>query len=109
MTVISPTITEKLQNMVDKGVVIWKEKEFEPTLPFDASPTLLNNVCSGKACFTASLTHGSLVAAIISPTITEKLQNMVDKGVVIWKEKEFEPSDIVDAYLRLVQTLFPSI
>jgi siroheme synthase (precorrin-2 oxidase/ferrochelatase) len=66
--------------MVDKGVVIWKEKEFEPsdivdaylviaatnepslivslsrcsalgktTLPFDASPTLLNNVCSGKA------------------------------------------------------------
>ncbi|ELN9439513.1 NAD(P)-binding protein [Staphylococcus aureus] len=34
---------------------------------------------------------------VISPTITEKLQNMVDNGVVIWKEKEFEPSDIVDA------------
>jgi hypothetical protein len=98
MTVISPTITEKLQNM-------------------------------GKACFTASLTHGSLVAAItryastislgsnsfslhmtvISPTITEKLQNMVDKGVVIWKEKEFEPSEDTRLQYRLVQTLFPSI
>ncbi|HGO3266357.1 TPA: NAD(P)-binding protein [Staphylococcus aureus] len=33
---------------------------------------------------------------VISPEITEKLQNMVDKGVVIWKEKEFEPSDIVE-------------
>ena len=39
---------------------------------------------------------------VISPTITEKLQNMVDNGVVIWKEKEFEPSDIVDAYLLIM-------
>lgn len=27
---------------------------------------------------------------------------MVDKGVVIWKEKEFELSDIVDVYLVIV-------
>ncbi|EOA9560495.1 NAD(P)-binding protein [Staphylococcus aureus] len=44
---------------------------------------------------------------VISPTITEKLQNMVDNGVVIWKEKEFEPSDIVDAYLVIAATNEP--
>ena len=46
---------------------------------------------------------------VISPTITEKLQNMVDKGVVIWKEKEFEPSDIVDAYLVIAATNEPCV
>lgn len=46
---------------------------------------------------------------VISPTITEKLQNMVDKGVVIWKEKEFEPSDIVDAYLVIATTNEPCV
>ncbi|HGZ5821682.1 TPA: NAD(P)-binding protein [Staphylococcus aureus] len=46
---------------------------------------------------------------VISPTITEKLQNMVDNGVVIWKEKEFEPSDIVDAYLVIVATNEPRV
>ena len=46
---------------------------------------------------------------VISPTITEKLQNMVDKGVVIWKEKEFEPSDIVDAYLVIAATNEPRV
>ncbi|QBX60567.1 Hypothetical protein SaO217_2503 [Staphylococcus aureus] len=46
---------------------------------------------------------------VISPTITEKLQNMVDKGVVIWKGKEFEPSDIVDAYLVIAATNEPRV
>lgn len=46
---------------------------------------------------------------VISPTITEKFQNMVDKGVVIWKEKEFEPSDIVDAYLVIAATNEPCV
>lgn len=46
---------------------------------------------------------------VISPTITEKLQNMVDNGVVIWKEKEFEPSDIVDAYLVIAATNEPRV
>lgn len=46
---------------------------------------------------------------VISPTITEKLQNMVDKGVVIWKGKEFEPSDIVDAYLVIAATNEPCV
>ncbi|HCW9499654.1 TPA: NAD(P)-binding protein [Staphylococcus aureus] len=46
---------------------------------------------------------------VISPTITEKLQNMIDKGVVIWKEKEFEPSDIVDAYLVIAATNEPCV
>ncbi|UVI90003.1 NAD(P)-binding protein [Staphylococcus aureus] len=46
---------------------------------------------------------------VISPTITEKLQNMVDKGVVIWKEKEFEPSDIVDVYLVIAATNEPCV
>ncbi|HDO7201450.1 TPA: NAD(P)-binding protein [Staphylococcus aureus] len=46
---------------------------------------------------------------VISPTITEKLQNMVDKGVVIWKEKDFEPSDIVDAYLVIAATNEPCV
>ena len=45
---------------------------------------------------------------VISPTITEKLQNMVDKGVVIWKEK-VEPSDIVDAYLVIAATNEPCV
>ncbi|RZH97631.1 NAD(P)-dependent oxidoreductase, partial [Staphylococcus condimenti] len=47
--------------------------------------------------------------AVISPTITEKLQNMVDNGVVIWKEKEFEPSDIVDAYLVIAAPNEPRV
>ena len=34
---------------------------------------------------------------------------MVDKGVVIWKEKEFEPSDIVDAYLVIAATNEPCV
>ncbi|EOB7976703.1 NAD(P)-binding protein [Staphylococcus aureus] len=46
---------------------------------------------------------------VISPTITEKLQNMVDNGVVIWKGKEFEPSDIVDAYLVIAATNEPRV
>ncbi|HGO3145473.1 TPA: NAD(P)-binding protein [Staphylococcus aureus] len=46
---------------------------------------------------------------VISPTITEKLQNMVDNGVVIWKEKEFEPSDIADAYLVIAATNEPRV
>ncbi|HDC9587872.1 TPA: NAD(P)-binding protein [Staphylococcus aureus] len=46
---------------------------------------------------------------VISPTITEKLQNMVDKGVVIWKKKEFELSDIVDAYLVIAATNEPCV
>ncbi|WP_435975701.1 NAD(P)-binding protein [Staphylococcus aureus] len=46
---------------------------------------------------------------VISPTITEKLRNMVDKGVVIWKGKEFEPSDIVDAYLVIAATNEPRV
>ncbi|HDE9951603.1 TPA: NAD(P)-binding protein [Staphylococcus aureus] len=46
---------------------------------------------------------------VISPTITEKLQNMVDNGVVIWKEKEFEPSDIVDANLVIAATNEPRV
>ncbi|HEI8455627.1 TPA: NAD(P)-binding protein [Staphylococcus aureus] len=46
---------------------------------------------------------------VISPTITEKLQNMVDNGVVIWKEKEFEPSDIVGAYLVIAATNEPRV
>lgn len=46
---------------------------------------------------------------VISPTITEKLQNMVDNDVVIWKEKEFEPSDIVDAYLVIAATNEPRV
>ena len=46
---------------------------------------------------------------VISPTITEKLQNMVDNGVVIWIEKEFEPSDIVDAYLVIAATNEPRV
>ncbi|WP_052995810.1 NAD(P)-binding protein [Staphylococcus aureus] len=46
---------------------------------------------------------------VISPTITEKLQNMVDKGVGIWKGKEFEPSDIVDAYLVIAATNEPRV
>ncbi|MCE3364060.1 NAD(P)-binding protein, partial [Staphylococcus aureus] len=46
---------------------------------------------------------------MIRPTITEKLQNILEKGVVIWKEKEFEPSDIVDAYLVIAATNEPCV
>ncbi len=49
-----------------------------------------------------TLSH-TLTHNVISPEITQKLQNMVDKGVVIWKKNKFEPSDIVDAYLVIAE------
>src|SRR4051794_16217993 len=41
---------------------------------------------------------------VISPAITETLQNYVNEGLVIWKEKAFEPADLDDATLVFAVT-----
>ncbi|WP_163139680.1 NAD(P)-dependent oxidoreductase [Bacillus sp. 22-7] len=41
---------------------------------------------------------------VISPTVTEKLQQYINKGLLIWKEKSFEPADLDDAALIFAVT-----
>lgn len=41
---------------------------------------------------------------VISPAITETLQNYVNEGLLIWKEKAFEPADLDDAALVFAVT-----
>jgi precorrin-2 dehydrogenase/sirohydrochlorin ferrochelatase len=44
------------------------------------------------------------VLTVISPEITEALQNYVHEGLVTWKEKTFEPADLDDAALVFAVT-----
>lgn len=41
---------------------------------------------------------------VISPEITEKLQQYINEGLVTWKEKSFEPADLDDAALIFAVT-----
>ncbi|UYG95470.1 bifunctional precorrin-2 dehydrogenase/sirohydrochlorin ferrochelatase [Cytobacillus firmus] len=41
---------------------------------------------------------------VISPTVTEKLQQYINKGLLTWKEKFFEPADLDDAALIFAVT-----
>ncbi|URT68920.1 precorrin-2 dehydrogenase/sirohydrochlorin ferrochelatase family protein [Cytobacillus firmus] len=41
---------------------------------------------------------------VISPTVTEKLQQYINKGLLTWKEKSFEPADLDDAALIFAVT-----
>ncbi|MFE4522442.1 bifunctional precorrin-2 dehydrogenase/sirohydrochlorin ferrochelatase [Cytobacillus firmus] len=41
---------------------------------------------------------------VISPEITEKLQQYINEGLVTWKEKSFEPADLEDAALIFAVT-----
>lgn len=41
---------------------------------------------------------------VISPTVTEKLQQYIIKGLLTWKEKSFEPADLDDAALIFAVT-----
>ncbi|WP_394578487.1 precorrin-2 dehydrogenase/sirohydrochlorin ferrochelatase family protein [Cytobacillus firmus] len=41
---------------------------------------------------------------VISPEITEKLQQYIHEGLVTWKEKSFEPADLDDAALIFAVT-----
>lgn len=34
---------------------------------------------------------------VVSPDVTEELQSYIDQGVVTWRQKSFEPSDLDDA------------
>ncbi|MBG9586978.1 precorrin-2 dehydrogenase/sirohydrochlorin ferrochelatase family protein [Cytobacillus firmus] len=42
--------------------------------------------------------------SLISPTVTEKLQQYINKGLLTWKEKSFEPADLDDAALIFAVT-----
>lgn len=41
---------------------------------------------------------------VISPEITEKLQQYINEGLVTWKEKSFEPADLDDAAIIFAVT-----
>lgn len=41
---------------------------------------------------------------VISPEVTEKLQQYIHEGLVAWKEKSFEPADLDDAALIFAVT-----
>ncbi|MCS0673579.1 bifunctional precorrin-2 dehydrogenase/sirohydrochlorin ferrochelatase [Cytobacillus firmus] len=41
---------------------------------------------------------------VISPVVTEKLQQYIHEGLVTWKEKSFEPADLDDAALIFAVT-----
>lgn len=41
---------------------------------------------------------------VISPTVTEKLQQYINKGLLTWKEKSFEPADLDDTALIFAVT-----
>jgi precorrin-2 dehydrogenase / sirohydrochlorin ferrochelatase len=41
---------------------------------------------------------------VISPEVTEKLQQYIHEGLVTWKEKSFEPADLDDAALIFAVT-----
>ncbi|MDR7079021.1 precorrin-2 dehydrogenase/sirohydrochlorin ferrochelatase [Neobacillus niacini] len=41
---------------------------------------------------------------VISPAVTEKLQQYINEGLVTWKEKAFEPADLDDASLIFAVT-----
>lgn len=41
---------------------------------------------------------------IISPTLTNSLEHLVDKQVIQWRNKTFESSDVQDAYLIIAAT-----
>ncbi|UOE53406.1 precorrin-2 dehydrogenase/sirohydrochlorin ferrochelatase family protein [Cytobacillus oceanisediminis] len=41
---------------------------------------------------------------VISPTVTEKLQQYIQEGHLTWKEKSFEPADLDDAALIFAVT-----
>ncbi|MBG9447445.1 precorrin-2 dehydrogenase/sirohydrochlorin ferrochelatase family protein [Cytobacillus firmus] len=41
---------------------------------------------------------------VVSPTVTEKLQQYINKGLLTWKEKSFEPADLDDAALIFAVT-----
>ncbi|MEK3854171.1 precorrin-2 dehydrogenase/sirohydrochlorin ferrochelatase family protein [Cytobacillus sp. FSL H8-0458] len=41
---------------------------------------------------------------VISPEVNEKLQQYIHEGLVIWKEKSFEPADLDDAALIFAVT-----
>ncbi|WP_045522282.1 precorrin-2 dehydrogenase/sirohydrochlorin ferrochelatase family protein [Neobacillus niacini] len=44
------------------------------------------------------------LVTVISPAVTEKLQNYINEGLVTWKEKAFEPADLDDAVLIFAVT-----
>lgn len=44
------------------------------------------------------------LVTVISPAVTEKLQHYINKGIVTWKEKAFEPADLDDAALIFAVT-----
>ncbi|MEH7013227.1 NAD(P)-dependent oxidoreductase [Neobacillus niacini] len=44
------------------------------------------------------------LVTVISPAVTEKLQNYINEGLVTWKEKAFEPADLDDAALIFAVT-----
>lgn len=41
---------------------------------------------------------------VVSPNITKDLQGLVEKGIVIWIEKSFEPNDITGAHFVIAAT-----
>ena len=41
---------------------------------------------------------------LVSPTVTKELQNYLDEGKVVWKQKRFEPADLDDAALIFAAT-----
>ena len=97
MTVISPTITEKLQNMVDNGVVIWKEKEFEPSDVNEAvkqalpEHALFNNVgdaSNGNVVFPSALHRDKLTISVSTDGASPKLT----KSIMAELEALYPPS-----------------
>lgn len=51
-----------------------------------------------------TLVDYTLNIEIISPTINQKLQQLVKTSHIIWRTKHFEPQDISDAYLVIAAT-----
>ncbi|MBS4190797.1 siroheme synthase [Bacillus sp. FJAT-49705] len=51
-----------------------------------------------------ALLQTKAVLTIISPTVTGKLQQYINDGLLTWKEKEFEPGDLDDATLIFAVT-----